>query len=133
LSREIAIEAIWHISLKIDGKTPNQSDIEYTKEWIEKALDQNQGVELQGRLIIGCSHTAFHWIVKAMEAAQKEGKEVFLTDEEDIFGRPEALEDIILKYWDEWHAQDDRWQWSPDMIKEFFKLYNWAIVYICIY
>lgn len=133
MSREIAIEAIWHISLKIDGVTPDQSDVECSKKWIEKALDQNQDVALQGRLIIGCSHTAFHWIMTAMEAGQKEGMQVFVTDEDVISGRPEALEYIILKYWDEWHLQDDRWNWSKDTIKDFFKLYKWAIVYIYVY
>lgn len=133
MSREIAIEAIWHISLRIDGVTPDQSDVEYTKDWIEKALEQNQDVALQGRLIIGCSHTAYHWIMTAMEAGQRDGWQVFVTDEDDIYGRPEALLHIILEYWDPWHQQDERWNWSQETIKEFFKLYSWAIVYIYVY
>lgn len=133
MSREIAIEAIWHISLCIDGKTPNASDVEYTKEWIEKALEQNQDVAIQGRLIIACGYRPFHWLIKAMEEAQEEGKVVFLTDEEDIFGKPEVLEEIILKYWEDWHREDDRWLWSQNTIKEFFKLHRWAIVYVYVY
>lgn len=130
MSREVGITAINPNGLMVDGGHVFISGVNYTKEWIEKVVDQNQDVLLEGRLIICCSYDAHGWILKAVEEAQEE---VYITDEDDIFATPEVLLDVILKYWKEWHAEDDRWSWSQDMITEFFNQYKWAIIYIDVY
>lgn len=133
MSRQLALEAIWPITVTVDGKTPDIRHIEYTKEWFDKLLEQNQDIEPEGRLIIGCSYRAGHWMFESMEEVQERGGNVFMTDEEHICGEPEPLCKSILENWNEWHEQDERWHWSANTITQFFELYKWAIIYVNVY
>lgn len=133
MSRQVGITALNPDSLSLDGKPVFISNVRYAKEWIERVLGQSEGALLEGRLIIGCSYNAHHWIVKAVEYALDNGHDVCITWEDDIFADPKILLEVILKYWDEWHSQDPRWAWSKDMITEFFNQYKWAIIYIDVY
>ena len=130
MSTEVAIVAISHNGLRIDGEHVMRSDIRYTKEWIEKALEQNQDALIEGRLTIACSYDALRWILKAVKFGQEHGMGVFVTDGDDIFATQEILLEVILKYWNEWHAEDPRWSWSQEAIREFFHQYQWAVIYI---
>ena len=133
MSREVGIMAINPDSLSLDGKAVFISNVRYTKDWIEKVMNQNQDASVEGRLIIACSYDAHRWILKAVEYAWDEAHEVCITGEDDIFADPKILLEVILKYWDEWHAEDPRWSWSKEMITEFFNRYRWAIIYIDVY
>lgn len=142
MSREVGITAMNPNGLMLDGGHVFLSGVSYTKEWIEKVLDQNQDTLIEGRLILACSYNPHGWILKAVEEVQKSAphymhmsnrKQVCITDEDDIFAAPEVLLNVILKYWEEWHSEDPRWSWSQEMIREFFNLYKWAIIYIDVY
>lgn len=133
MSREVGITALNPDGLSLDGKPVFISNVSYTKDWIERLLDQNQDALVEGRLIIGCSYCAHHWIVKAVEYAWDNGHQVFITGEDDIFADPKILLEVILFYWHDWHSQDDRWAWSQEMITEFFNQYKWAVIYIDVY
>lgn len=135
MSREVGITALNPDALSVDGKAVFRSKITYTKEWIEKVLEQNKDADayVEGRLIIACSYDAHAWILKAVVYAWDEGHEVFITGEDDIFADPKILLEVILKYWDEWHSQDPRWSWSQEMITEFFNRYKCAVIYIDVY
>ena len=142
MSREVGIMALNPVCLSVDGESVFPSRIIYTRDWIERLVDQNQEAIPEGRLIIACSYESHRWILKAVEEAQEEAtnylhtagrKQVFVTAQGDIFGRPEILLEVVLKYWQEWHSEDPRWAWSQETIKEFFHLYQWAIIYIDVY
>ena len=132
MSRQVGITAL-SANLRVDGKRIVWSRVSYTQEWVEKLLDQNQKALVEGRLLIACSYNSHRWILKAVEYAWDQGHQIFITGEGDIFADPKVLLEVILKYWDEWHAEDDRWAWSQEMITEFFNQYKWAVIYIDVY
>jgi len=133
MSREVGITAISLDGISLDGKPVFSSDISYTKEWIEKVLEQNQDVLVEDRLIVACSYNAHGWIVKGVRDGQAKEQEIVVTDEADIFAPPRILEGILFRYWKQWHSEDPRWSWSQQTIREFFNLYKWAIIYIDVY
>lgn len=132
MSREVALEAVWPINLAVDGKTADIRYIEYTRRWFDRLFVQNQEVEPGGRLTLGY-WTAHRWMIEGLKKVVEEGGNVFITDEENICGEPDALCRSILAYWDQWHEEDERWQWSPETIRDFFRLHQRAIVYVYVY
>lgn len=136
MSREVGISALNTDTLSLDGKAVFRTNITYTKEWVEKLIEQNPeaGEYLSGRLIIGCSSEAHKWIMRAVREGQANGFDIIVTDEEDIFAPPGCLlEDVIFPYWREWHDHDPRWDWGKRSIRQFFDLYMWALIYIDVY
>lgn len=131
MSREVAITAISHLSLKVDGDHLKYDPVKaYGKRWIEEVLKQNPDRSVEGRLIICCSYDAAGWIVRAVKEGQARDEEIYITDEDDIYAPPGRLLQVLLWYWDQWHEEDPRWAWSKQAIVEFFNLYRWAIIYI---
>lgn len=129
MSREIALEAIGTALLEFSG-------VEYTPRWFEEFLLVNEddlADAKEGRIILGCSSTPLLWVDKAMNEIDPLSRRVFRTADEDIFGEPDLLQEVILKYWDEWHEEDDRWGWSRQTVVDFFRLHTWAIIYIYVY
>jgi len=133
MSREVGITAISLDGISLDGKPVFSSDISYTKEWIERVLEQNQDVLVEGRLIIACGYNPHICILKAVLEGQGKGQEIVVTHEDDIFAPPHILVEVLFRYWEQWHSEDPRWSWSQQTIREFFNLYKWAIIYIDVY
>lgn len=133
MSRHITLTALYPW---LHGNRVSKADITYTNEWIQETLNEydkgDQHAVIEGRLVIGHG-SAHRWILRAVEDAQARGEPVVITDDEDIFGPPEKLLQIVFKHWGEWQAEGDRWLWKKQTIRDFFKFYNGAIIYIDVY
>ena len=133
MGRQISLTALFPW---LHGKRVSKDDISYTNKWFQEILNEygkgDQHAVIEGRLVIGCE-SAHQWILKAVEAEQQRRQPVVITDDDHIFGPPEKLLEVVLRYWCEWHAEDNRWLWHKQTIADFFEFYKWAIIYIDVY
>ncbi len=125
MSTEVALIAVNPNSIRNLGK------LEYRAKWLNSLEHEQPAINTfpEGRLIIGCSITASLWILRALDQPSL-GLGDCTTDEDSIYCEPEILHSAILRYWREWHEEDERWAWSRQTIQEFFDRYKYAIIYV---